>query len=107
MSLDIRYVTNGVKSIYRVIDGVSETFNIYDSLDDIPKNIRHYAPKGEPKFVEPDLAALFGVKDILYPNFPSCGHPDYIGKSCIAESCKFAESNEWKNCPYFDKDYVG
>lgn len=29
MSLDIRYITNGSKTIYRVIDGVTDSFNIY------------------------------------------------------------------------------
>lgn len=91
MSLDIRYITNGVKTIYRVIDGSAESFNIYNDRDDIPKSIRHYAPKGEPKFVGPDMATIFGVRDILYPNFPNCGLPDYVGRRCIAESCKFAD----------------
>ena len=69
MSLDIRYVTNGTKTFYRVIDSAAETFNIYNTRDEIPSSIRHYAPKGEPKFVGPDLARIFGVCDILYPNF--------------------------------------
>jgi len=105
MSLDIRYITNGVKTIYRVIDGSAESFNIYNNRDDIPKSIRHYAPKGEPKFVGPDMATIFGVRDILYPNFPNCGLPDYAGRRCIAESCKFAENGDWSKCPYFDKKY--
>lgn len=103
MSLDIRYVTNGEKSIYRVIDGVSETFRIYNSRDEIPKNIRHYAPEGEPKFVQPDMASILGVKDILYPNFPNCNHPDYLGQPCIAESCIYAKEKGYKNCPFFQK----
>lgn len=44
MSLDIRYITNGSKTIYRVIDGVTDSFNVYKNCDDIPKSIRHYAP---------------------------------------------------------------
>ena len=84
MSLDIRYITNGSKTIYRVIDGVTDSFNVYKNRDDIPKSIRHYAPEGEPKFVGPDMAAILGVRDILYPNLEDCGHPDYLGKRCIA-----------------------
>lgn len=80
MSLDIRYITNGSKTIYRVIDGVTDSFNVYKNRDDIPKSIRHYAPEGEPKFVGPDMAAILGVRDILYPNLEDCGHPDYLGK---------------------------
>ena len=102
MSIDIRYVTNGKKAIYRVIDSSAKAFNIYESKDQIPQNIRHYAPEGEPKFVDPDMAAIFGVLDVLYPNFPKCGHPDYIGKRCIAMSCKFAYPT-YKDCLYFDK----
>ena len=104
MSVDIRYVTNGKKAIYRVIDSSAKAFNIYESKDQIPQNIRHYTPEGEPKFVDPDMAAIFGVLDILYPNFPKCGHPDYIGKRCIAEACKFADPT-YRDCPYFDKTY--
>lgn len=106
MSLDIRYVTNGKKSIYRVIDASAETFNVYENKEDIPQSIRHYAPKGEPKFVGPDMAAILGVKNILYPNFPKCSHPDYLGKDCIAESCQYAESNNYRVCPYFDSNYA-
>jgi hypothetical protein len=101
MSLDIRYITNGSKTIYRVIDGVTDSFNIYKNRDDIPKSIRHYAPEGEPKFVGPDMAAILGVRDILYPNLEDCGHPDYLGKRCIAESCKFAVDKDWTKCPYY------
>lgn len=35
MSLDIRYVTNGVKTIYRVIDGSADSFNVYTRRDDM------------------------------------------------------------------------
>ena len=103
MSLDIRYVTNGVKTIYRVIDGSADSFNVYTRRDDIPKSIRHYTPKGDPVFVGPDMAFIFGVRDILYPNFPNCGHPQYSGKRCIAESCKYAIGEDWTKCPYFNK----
>ena len=101
MSLDIRHVTNGKKTIYRVIDGSAETFDIYENREDIPESIRHYAPKGEPKFVGPDLARIFGVRDILYPNFPNCGHPEFAGRSCIAEACKYAVDGDYTKCPYF------
>ena len=107
MSIDIRHVTNGKKTIYRVIDSSADfgmAFNVYETREEIPQNIRHYAPEEEPKFVGPDMAAIFGVLDILYPNFPNCGHPDYLGKRCIAESCKFADPT-YRDCPYFDKAY--
>lgn len=86
---------------------VSESFNVYENRDNIPKGIRHYAPEGKPTLVGPDMAAIFGVQNILYPNFPKCGHPDYIGKNCVAESCRYAEENGYEACPYFDKNYNG
>ena len=104
MSIYIRYVTNGKKTIYRVIDSSANAFNIYETKDQIPQNIRHYAPEGEPKFVGPDMAAIFGVLDVLYPVFPRCRDPDYPEKRCIAESCKFAVPT-YRDCPYFDKSY--
>lgn len=105
MSLDVRYVTNGKVSVYRVIDSAAGTFNVYEKKEDIPQSIRHYAPE-EPQFAGPELAASFGVQHILYPNFPTCGHPDYKGKSCLAEYCKFAEQGDYATCPYFDKSYI-
>lgn len=103
MSLNIRYLTNGEKTFYVVHNfGVTPPErHVYMTKDEIPKSIRHYAPDGEPKFVEPDLAAILCVRDIFYPNFPSCGHPDCLGKRCIAESCKFAPGGDWTRCPYF------
>lgn len=105
MSLDIRYVTNGTVSVYRVLDSAAEAFNIYEKKEDIPQSIRHYAPD-TPKFAGPDFAAWIGVQHILYPNFPKCGHPEFVGKACIAESCKYAaEAGAYVACPYFDKNY--
>lgn len=108
MSLDIRYVTNGEKKFYRVIDSSAETFNIYETLDQVPKNIRHYAESEKLKFCGPDLARIYGVLDILYPGFPNCGLEEYTDRKCIAESCKYAaeEPNGWEKCPYFDKEYL-
>lgn len=104
MSLSIRYLTNGTRNIYRVrnsgVDPVA--IDIYENRADIPISIRHYAPTGEPKFVGPDIARFYGILDELYPNFPTCGHPDYLGDKCVAESCKFCvEDGNWKTCPYF------
>lgn len=105
MSIDIRYVTNGNKTIYRVSDGVLDTIDIYKNRNDIPKRIRHYAPEGKPKFVGPNMAAILDVKEILYPDFPNCNHPEYRGDACIAESCKFAKNRDWTKCKYFNKQY--
>lgn len=103
MSLNIRYLTNGEKTFYvETNSGVTlPERHIYATKDEIPKSIRHYAPDGDPKFVGPDLAAILGVQDIFYPGFPNCERPEYLGKRCIAESCKFAPNGDWTKCPYF------
>lgn len=31
-----------------------------------------------------------------------CGHPDYDGETCIAESRKYATGGDWAKCPYLD-----
>lgn len=90
-------------SIRSPSDGSADSFNVYTRRDDIPENIRHYAPEGEPVFVGPDMAFIFGVRDVLYPNFPDCSHPEYPGKRCIAESCKYAVGGDWTKCPHFNR----
>ena len=106
MSLDARYLTNGKKTLYVAIDSSASPAVRYvgATKEDIPKSIRDHLPDGEPKLIGPDIAAILHVQDIFYPNFPACGHPDYPGKRCIAESCKFADPT-YKDCPYFDKSY--
>ena len=104
MSLDIRHVTNGDKTIYAVIHTDTGEREIFNTRDDVPESIRHYAPTGEPKFTEPDMARILGVQDVLYPDFPKCKMPGYEDRICIAESCKNAEPT-YKDCPYFDKAY--
>ena len=51
---------------------------------------------------------MFGVRDILYPDFPNCGLDGYEDRRCIAEGCKYAveEKNGYMKCPYFDKTWV-
>ena len=106
MSLDARYLTNGKKSLYVVIDSSARPAVRYigETKEDIPKSIRDHLPDGDPRFIGPDIAAILQVQDIFYPNFPACGHPDYPGKRCIAESCKFSDPT-YKDCPYFAKSY--
>lgn len=106
MSVDIRYVTNGAKVCYYVRNFLEEdeqhVITIYDKKEDIPESIRHYAPDGDPKYWGPDMSRIMGCQKLLYPDFPKpCGHPDYVGKSCIAESCVHAPNGDWTKCPYF------
>lgn len=103
MSLDIRYLTNGKKTLYTVINsGVTPIQrNVYKTKEEIPSDIRHYAPDGEPKFVGPDLAYFLGVGSFFYPGFPNCTHPEYCGTRCIAECCNIPSADDWMNCRYF------
>lgn len=98
MSLAIRYLTNGEKNVYVVVDTAAKPISIkyYDTLDEIPVQIRHYAPDGEPMFVGPDGARnLFAMK-ALYPDLMKerCSLPDFVGNPCIFESCQLS----WNAC---------
>lgn len=92
MSLDIRYLTNGKKNVYVVVDTAARPISIkyYDTRDEIPVQIRHYAPEGRPMFVGPGEARpLFAMK-ALYPDLMKerCALPDFVGAPCIFELCQ-------------------
>lgn len=101
MSLGIRYLTNGTKNVYIVIDSASRpvSVNYYDTRDEIPVQIRHYAPEGKPMFVGPDSARNLFAMNALYPELihEFCDKPEYAGSPCIFESCSLAD---WKTCKY-------
>ena len=107
MSLYIRHLTNGKREIFTISNtGVTPPkFEIVESLADIDERIRHYAPKGKPVFCLPDLARVFGVLDLFYPNHPInlyCALPKHSNKKCIWESCKYnvdSEEAERGTCP--------
>lgn len=103
MSLNIRYLTNGKKSVYVVTNsGVTPMeVSYFDKKEDIPESIRNHAPVTDPQFVGPDLARIFKAQSVLYPDFPDCKHPKYTGKNCVAEACRFAPGGVWTKCPYF------
>lgn len=106
MSIDIRHITNRKRTGYYVRNArvTPETVDIYNTKEEIPESIRHYAPDGNPKYWGPDMAKIMGCQNLLYPDWPKlCGHPDYDGKTCIAESCKYAVDDDWEKCPYFQK----
>ena len=99
MSLDIRYLTNGEKNVYVVVDAAVRTGNYYNSREEIPAQIRHYAPDGNPRFVGPDDARMFLAMNALYPDLVHeyCSEPRYTATHCIFESC-FLEN--WETCKY-------
>lgn len=104
MSINIKWLTNGEKKIYTVYNSMVNEFNIFENIEDIPRDIRHYAENiKEPTFCNPDLARIFNVQKVFYPGWPKkCSYPGYENSFCIAESCKYGGENKgWENCPYF------
>lgn len=99
MSLDIRYLTNGTKNVYVVAekDVTPVAVHFYSERDEIPYQIRHYAPKGDPMFVGPEASRLFFAMDALYPELVNehCNELDFAGAPCLFESCSLAD---WKTC---------
>lgn len=68
MSIKIRWLTNGDKTVYTVRDLLNGTFNVVEDIKEIPEEIRHYAENiEEPTFCEPDLARMFDVTDVFLP----------------------------------------
>ena len=95
MSLDIRYLTNGEKEIFVVINkGVSPIHvSVVDKRSEIDKRICRYAPN-EPQFCEPDFAFRFGVQETLYPSLAGrkCVRTDlkpHNPDRCIFEGCRY------------------
>ena len=104
MSIDCRYYTNGEKIAYTMLHTDTGIVEEFEKIEDIPIFARHYFERmATPKFCGPDLAQILGLSKVFYPEWPKeCGHFDYNGERCIAESCKYAEQAEgWSNCPYF------
>ena len=102
MSVDIRYVTNGTVTGYYVRNAMDETINFYDSIDKVPESLRSRAEKKALTYWGPDISGLMGIRNVLYPDFPKCYHPDYAGETCVAESCRYSPNGDWTLCPYFN-----
>lgn len=104
MSIDCRYFTNGKKTAYTLKHTDTGLVEEFAKFEDIPVEVRDYFKHlTEPKFCDPDISHILGLNSVFYPDWPKkCGHPDYQGKRCVAESCKFAEeAGGWEKCPYF------
>lgn len=107
MSLDVRWLTNGEKTLYCITDSWYDPpkKSTYETLNDIPEPLRHHAEKIEaPKYVGPDSARILGWADIFYPEWKHhyCLHPEELaaglyGQKCIAESCGFYD---YHTCPF-------
>lgn len=106
MSLDVRYLTNGDKTLYCIINCGVTPFEktTHERLEDIPESIRHYAEtvaSKEPHYVSPDMARFLGWDDIFYPDYKNwkCNLDDYQWEPCVPESCVI----DWKTCKYRER----
>lgn len=104
MSLDFRYLTNGKKTLYCVVDsGVWPVEkNTYETIEEVPEGIRHIAPK-EPTFVTPDCAQSLGFGKELYPEYEKrCSY--YSGRrfSCVGETCTVLGKKKPQECEYWN-----
>ena len=101
MSLDIRYLTNGTKNVYVVVekDVTPGAVHFYSERDEIPYQIRDYAPKGKQMFVGPDSARILFAMNALFPELihEFCDKPEYAGSPCIFESSSLANKKTSKN----------
>lgn len=110
MSIDCRYFTNGPKTAYTLKHADTGIVEEFSKFEDIPAEVRHYFKHlTEPEFCGPDLSYILGLDSVFYPDWPkACGYPDYDGRRCIAESCKYAdELTGWEGCPYFTGGRLG
>lgn len=106
MSLDIRYLSNGKKTLYCISNtGVKPTeYTTYEKLEDIPESIRHYAPAGMPEFVDPDIAQVLGFGPDLYPELEDkCGYNGYQFTACIGPGCHFVGEGALTGCQYWER----
>jgi len=115
MSVLVRYLTNGEKTLYTIRDSGVEPpfFGIFHTEEEIDESgyggcIILNKP---PQFCQPDLARVFGVQHIFYPEWDfDCVRTDlkeHNVQKCIAEQCKyseFSEEAERGTCPRLQKN---
>ena len=107
MSIRIDYLSNGKKALYCVRNaGVTpSTYITYEKLEDIPESIRHYAPKGDPKVIVPDIAQLLGFGPELYPEYENrCMYNGRRPMACIGVGCYLIGEGNPTHCHYWIKD---
>ena len=107
MSIDIKYVSNGKKALYYVMNtGVTpNTYTTCEKLEDIPESIRHYAPKGDPKVIDPDTAQFLGLGPALYPEYENrCMYNGFRAMACVGPGCLLQFIDNPIYCPYWIKD---
>lgn len=78
--------------------------DLYETLEDVPKEIRHYCENLDVITVGPDMADFMGIRDQLFPDFLICDFPKFSGARCCAELCTYIGKDEWSACPYLRKE---
>ena len=109
MSISVKHIkfsTNGKEYYYVRNTGVRPiNYNLYETIEDVPKDIRHLClDKTEVEEIGPGMAAFLGVGKILCPDLPACDHPHFLNTECLAELCRYAPKDNWRKCPYFKKE---
>lgn len=103
MSLDFRYLTNGEKTLYCVTDSAARPVErtTYESIEDVPEGIRHYAPK-EPTLVTPDCAQVLGFGRELYPEYERrCCYESGRVDACVGQKCNILGEKKPEECEYW------
>ncbi len=107
MSIHLDYFSNGKKALYYVRNTgvVPNTCTTYEKLEDIPESIRHYAPKGDPKVIVPDVAQFLGLGPELFPEYENrCMWNGLRPMACIGPGCQQIGEGNPMDCPYWIKD---
>lgn len=102
----IRYSENGKEYYYVRNTGVRPIArNLYETIEDMPKDIRHLClDKTEVEEIGPGMANFLCIGKILCQDLPECDHPYFLNKECLAELCRYAPKDDWHKCPYFKKE---
>lgn len=102
----IKFSKNGKEYYYVRNTGTRPIeYNLYETIEDVPKDIRHLClEKTEVKEIGPGMANFLGVGKILCPDLPACDHPYFLNTECLAELCRYAPQDDWRKCPYFKKE---
>lgn len=107
MSLSIRYLSNGKRALYCVSSTGVTTIEktTYESINDIPESIRHYAPKGEAELIPPDVAQYLGFGPDLFPELEKkCMYFGDPVQPCIGPGCNEVGEGSPIYCPYWVKE---
>lgn len=93
MSFDIKYFNNEQgKKIYLTINYAFRPakVDIYNVLNEIPKEVRYYAPK-DSELCSEITAIRYAIENLLYPDLENCILKDYETEKCIKKACRYVD----------------